>query len=92
MKSVTTYYNKTQRLRQMSRKLKRIRYQLNKEAVSLLKEIYSNQVAVPSSFSLELLYKDSELEIEDWEQILVEFDTWAESQRKLSTGVEQKSL
>jgi hypothetical protein len=76
----------------MSRKLKRIRYQLNKEAISLLKEIYSNQVAVPSSFSLELLYRDSELEIEDWEQILIEFDAWAESQRKQSTGDEQVSL
>jgi hypothetical protein len=76
----------------MSRKLKRLRYQINKEAISLLKEIYSNQVAVPTSFSLELLYKDSELEIEDWEQILIEFDAWFESQRKLSTGEEQGSL
>lgn len=64
------YYNKTERLRQMVRKVENLQYQINKEALILLTEIQSNRVVVPKDFNQERLIQDSKLSIETWNTII----------------------
>lgn len=68
--SISKYYNKTERLRQMSRKMERLSEQVNKEAMILLSEIQSNQVKTPSSFTPDQLCEDTKLSKEQWNRII----------------------
>lgn len=86
MKSVTKYYNKTMRLRQMNHKVNQLEAQIYKEAINLIIEIYSNQVAVPTGFTWDSLFLDSKLKVETWNQLTAEFQTWRDSQESQSTG------
>lgn len=86
MKSVTKYHNKTMRLRQMNHKVNQLEAQIYKEAITLIKEIYSNQVMVPTGFTWDSLFLDSKLKTETWNQLSADFQSWLDSQKSLSTG------
>jgi hypothetical protein len=68
--TVDKYYNKVERLRQMVRKVEKLQYQINKEALSLVSEIQSNRVRVPKDFTWERLVQDTKLTRESWNTII----------------------
>lgn len=68
--TVNKYFNKTERLRQMNRKVEKLQDQINREALSLLVEIQGNRVKVPKGFTWAQLIQDSRLTKETWNTII----------------------
>jgi hypothetical protein len=68
--TVDKYYNKVERLRQMVRKVEKLQYQINREALSLISEIQGNRVRVPKDFTWDRFCQDTKLTKETWNTII----------------------